>query len=507
MADRHRRLAVLGAAGSGGLAAFGHVPFSLWPLGLAGLALAGVLVARAPRARSAAWRGWAAGTGFFLVTLHWIVEPFLVDIERHGWMAPFALGLMASGLALFWAAAAALGWAAATTPRRRGLALVGALGLAEMLRSVLFTGFPWVLPAYLWTETPVIQWTALIGPHGLGLLTLLLCALVFIAPRRALAGGLLAAALAGLWVTGVMRAAHPDAEEDTAAAVLRLVQPNAAQHLKWRPEMVEFFLDRQIALSAAPPAGGGPPPDLVIWPETAVEFLLERPHGALERMAAALAPGASLAFGVRRLERGRAFNSLAVIDAAATVTHVYDKHHLVPFGEYLPFGELAASLGLFGLAAGPMLGFSPGPGPQVLDLGTAGRAVPLICYEAIFPWAVARAPRRPDWMLQVTNDAWFGTFAGPYQHLAQARVRAIEQGLPLMRVANTGVTAAIDARGHLLAEIPLGQSGAVDIPLPPALPATPYARTGDLPAWIAAMVLLAAVGLGARRKPIDLDRA
>ena len=222
--------------------------------------------------------------------------------------------------------------------------------------------------------------------------------------------------------------------------VIRLVQPNADQSLKWQPDHAGTFFRRHLDLTAVPP--GGKVPDLIVWPETAVPFLLEEPWDGLERMVAA-AGDTPVAFGVQRSEGLRGYNSLAVLgrDAAGApqVLAVYDKHHLVPFGEFIPGGDLLADwLSIPSFAPKEGYGYSAGPGPALLDLGpTLGRVLPLICYEAVFAY-FPRAVDRPGWMLQVTNDAWFGDRSGPFQHLALNRLRSIETGLPLVRVANTG---------------------------------------------------------------------
>ncbi len=280
---------------------------------------------------------------------------------------------------------------------------------------------------------------------------------------------------------GAWRLGQPDPAPTEVA--LRLVQPNADQHLKWDPVQAEAFFTRALELTAAPGA-----PDLVIWPETSVPYLLDEGSGLLTAIAQA-GQGATVAVGIQRVEGARGFNSLAVIAPDGRLTHTYDKHHLVPFGEYMPFGDTLARVGVTAFASQLGNGYSAGVGPQVLDLGPMGRALPLICYEAVFPQDVAAAPERPEWLMQVTNDAWFGTLTGPYQHLAQARLRAIEQGLPLVRAANTGVTAVVDAKGRVLDSLPLGQAGYLDAMLPAPLPPTLYTRWGD---WTA---LLAVAGL------------
>jgi apolipoprotein N-acyltransferase len=282
--------------------------------------------------------------------------------------------------------------------------------------------------------------------------------------------------------------------------VVRLVQPNAAQHLKWDPDLaLEFFL-RQVGFTAAAPPTGAPRPALVVWPEVAVPYALDRADAALERIAAA-AQGAEVALGIQRQDdAGRWFNAMVRLDETGRLADVYDKHHLVPFGEYMPFADLFARWGIFGLAANLAGGFTPGPGPRLVDFGPVGRVLPLICYEVIFPRGIARAGARPDLLLQLTNDAWFGEVSGPWQHLAQARLRAVEQGLPLMRAANTGISAGFDPWGRELGRIALGTAGFVDLPLPRPLPPTPYARWGDWPV-LPALAVLAALGFAVFRRP------
>ncbi|WP_083848182.1 apolipoprotein N-acyltransferase [Oceaniovalibus guishaninsula] len=476
------------------MAGLGQVPFSLVAVSLAGLAAACLLVCRAPSWRGAALAGWLIGTGHFAITLHWIVQPFFIDIARHGWMAPFALLLCAGGFALFWAAAGALAHVTARSPAARALAFATAIALAELARSHVLTGFPWALVGYVWTETPAAQIASLAGSFGLTWITLLLAAAIAIAVMRGWIAGALAFAGALTLPLGLGLALRPPpAPLPADAPLIRLVQPNVPQAEKWDPSKAPGHFDRMLRLTSAPGADG--PPDLIVWPETAVTWRLDPAEPGLARMADA-ADGTPLAFGVERTDGWRFFNSLAVI-SDGRIADVYDKHHLVPFGEFIPLGGLPRLIGLRGYDALDGFGFSAGPGPRLLDLGRAGTALPLICYEAIFPQDVAAAPARPDWLLQITNDAWFGTFSGPYMHLAQARMRSIEQGLPMVRVANTGVSALIDVEGRVLAALPLGEAGRIDARLPPPRPPTIYARTGDLP-WLAAMIALLAVMVALR---------
>lgn len=483
------RQVLAGAAALGALAAAGQAPLGYWWLALPALAGVTLLVASRAAWRPAVLTAWSAGAGYFAAALFWIVEPFMVDAATDGWMAPFALIFMAGGMALFWA----LAGAAAALGRGRAMRALGfALGLAatDLLRGYVFTGFPWALAGHIWIGTPVMQAAAWVGPVGLSLLTTLVAAAPSLAQgRRGRVAATLVAAgvLAGLWLGGTARLAAPLAGAATPVHV-RLVQPNATQSLKWRADKWDEFIARQFDLTAEP---ADRPLDLIVWPETSVPWLLDR-SGTLLADIAAAAGGVPVAVGIQREEGLRYFNSLAFANARGSLTHVYDKWHLVPFGEYVPFGDRLSAFGIAAFAAQSGYGYSAGPGPAVVDLGRAGRVLPLICYEAVFPQDL-RTDTRPDWILQVTNDGWFGDLAGPYQHLAQARLRAVEQGLPLLRTANTGVSAVIDGRGQVLQSLPLNTAGRIDADVPPALPPTPYSRTGDWPATI--LLLAGLLGL------------
>ena len=464
------------AMAAGAALATGQAPLGFWWLAVPGLAVLTALVAAAPGLRLGADRAFWGGAAYFALALSWIVEPFLVDIARHGWMAPFAVVFLSFGLALFWAGAGAL----AHLGRPASLMFAVALAATEYLRGHILTGFPWAIPGQIWTDTPIAQGAALVGADGLTLLTTLVAG--FAASGRI--GGLrVAVVLWGLsWGAGQGRLGSD--EPPDGDVILRLLQPNTAQDIKWDQDVARELFDRLLTMTAAP--GKGPAPDLVIWPETAVPYLLDTAASALSEIGAA-GGSAPVAVGIQRSDGAeRYFNALAFIGPGGQVTALYDKFHLVPFGEYMPFGDtLRDAFGITGLAAAEGNGYSAGPGPRTIDLGPRlGRILPLICYEAVFPGIPRAVAERPDWILQVTNDAWFGTLSGPYQHLAQARLRAIEQGLPLIRVANTGVTAVIDAKGRLRASMALGTAGFLDHALPPALSPTPFARWGDAPLWL-----------------------
>jgi apolipoprotein N-acyltransferase len=465
------RAALLAALG--GLAALGQTPWGLWPLTLLALAAALVLIPGG-RARRAFGAVWLFGLGYFALAMHWIVEPFWVDPDRHGWMAPFALVLMAGGLALFWALGAAL--AVRAIPGRLGLAL--GLIAAEIARSLVLTGLPWALLGHVWLDTPLAQLGAWVGPFGLTALTLLAPALVVIRPRLAGPG---VVALGGLaWA---LMAPGPAGDPASDGPLIRIVQPNIDQAEKWDPALIPGHVGNLIRLS-----GGVQVPALVVWPETALPMLLDEALPILAT-ASAGAGGAPIASGAVRVEGQRYFNTLVLTDRAGEVLARHDKAHLTPFGEYIPFGGWLNLFGLSGLDPESGGGFSAGPGLAPLAIPGIGEMLPLICYEGIFAEEVRPAASGVQALLLVTNDAWFGQNAGPAQHLAQARFRAIELGLPVIRAANTGISAMIDARGRVLRSLPLGVAGAIDMALPAALPPTPYGRFGDWPVVLALLVL------------------
>lgn len=477
-----------GGAVLAGLAlALGDRPFGLWPVALVGLAAGLWLMARPARPGAAAWVGFAFGLGHFALVLDWIVQPFFVDPVRDGWMAPFGMTGMAGGMALFWMLAAGV---AAFAPRWRMLALATAFSTVELARCYVLTGFPWAQPGQVLIGTPLMQLAALVGANGLTAFTIFAAA--GLARLRPVPVALGLAALAAGWAWGTVRLAAP---APAAPGVhLRLVQPNVPELLKWDAALAADHFARLLRETAAPPAPGAPRPDLVIWPETALPYSVERDPGVVGIIVRA-AQGAAVAVGRQRIVGTRGWNTLTVYDPQGRQVASYDKHHLVPFGEYVPLGDLAYTLfGLRAFAAQTGHAFTAGPGPRVLDLGAKlGRVEPLICYEAVFPQDVREVPTRPDWLMQVTNDAWFGTYSGPFQHAAQAQLRAVEAGLPLIRVANTGLTEVIDARGRVLEGLPFDTMGHLDAQLPGKLPAPPYWHWGEGPLilWLAGCAGLA----------------
>ena len=476
----------------------------------------------APRLKCAALIGFWFGFGFFFAGLYWIAEAFLVEPWRHAWLLPFVMTAMPGGMALFFAAACALAIAMWLPGVGRIFALAIAFGLAEFARGHVLTGLPWNLLGYALLGTlPFMQLAALLGVYALSLIAVLLFAspASFFAPAGSgLAGRWPSAALAALmlaalglgYVWGEQRLASAEVA-DTGVRV-RIVQANVDQADKWRPENSEEIFTSYLDLTRS---GGLDAIDLVVWPETAVPFLLADAPDALALIGDVLPQETSLLVGSARLvEEGdaqgglaarRIYNSLLVVDDKGAVLDAYDKRHLVPFGEYLPFQDFLESLGFMQMT-GVRGGFSEGAGSLLLNVPGAPQARPLICYEIIFPDEIASRTERPGWLLNLTNDAWFGSSAGPYQHFHQARVRAVEQGLPLVRGANTGISAEVDPYGRILAEIGLGESGVADANLPHAIAPTLFVQFGSI-LETSLLALAFACWLACRVRPLRLRRA
>ena len=502
---------------AGAATALAFPPFGLLP-GLLGYALLmGLWDAPAPerRLKSAFWRGWLAGTAFFLISTWWVAEAFYVDAQDQGWMAPIAVALLASGLGLFWGAAAALyAWA---RPRGalRPIVFAGCFCLFEWLRGHVLTGFPWDLAGETWRAGSAPSQTAsLVGAYGLGWITVAACAtpslLTLLPPgTRRLRGpggrrenwiavGLATLSIAGLYGYGLIRLAHT-APVSASAPWVRVVQADVDQESKYDEALFRSILGRYVRLTAGPPSSpSGRMPDIVIWPEGAipdsVNDYLAPDSWTRAAITGALKPGQTLLLGGYRLEGPgdppKAYNSLLALrakDGGLAMTGLYDKFRLVPFGEYLPAESLLAPLG-FKKLVHVTDGFDPGPPPRPISPEGMPRVQPLICYERLFPGFVRQGSRiggRPAWIVNVSNDAWFGRTSGPWQHLNIASYRAIEEGLPMVRATPTGVSAVIDAYGRIRPGASLGQGaiGVIDAPLPPPLAPTPFDRWGETIFW------------------------
>ena len=463
----------------------------------------------AERLKTAATIGFCFGFGYFLAGLYWVAEAFLVEPWRHGWLLPFVMTALPGGMALFFAAAAALAMLLWVPGPGRAFALAIAFFLAEFARGHVLTGFPWDLLGYsLLGSLPLMQLAALFGVYGLSLLAVLLFAApatIFAPSQSGLAKGRGTFALAALLLV-LLVAGYGWGERRLQAAGLdntnirlRVVQANIDQAEKWRPEnSVEIFTDY---LELTQSGGGLDGIAIVVWPETAVPFLLADDPEALAAIASVLPEETTLLVGSWRLVeerdaegrfiRNRAYNSVLVVDGEGRITGSYDKIHLVPLGEYLPFQDFLEGLGMMQLT-NVRGGFNVGQKPRLLTIPGAPPVTPLICYEIIFPQEITEAGTHPGWLLNLTNDAWFGSSAGPYQHFHQAQVRAVEQGLPVVRAANTGISAVIDPFGRVRAEIGLGEKGIIDADLPKAGPPTLFVQFGTIVEI--ATLLLAAMG-------------
>lgn len=445
---------------------------------------------------SAAIVGWCFGFGYFLAGLYWIGFAFLVDVKTFGWLMPFAVVGLPAGLALFPGLGLALAQALWTRGPARLLTLALALTASEWLRGHLLSGFPWNAFGYaLAGSLTLAQGSALIGLWGLTFCAVYLFASpavladdkthhgrAWVAPVLALGG------LAALAAYGAVRLAQTPTTF-VSGVRLRIMQPNLPQDDKFNYAAKQQVMSRYLALSeraTEPGSAGLKEVTHLIWPESAFPFFLTREPDALAQVAALLANRTVLITGAARIAEPagdaqglRAFNSIYVIDRDGSILAVYDKVHLVPFGEYLPFQKLLENLGLMQLTK-VQGGFLAGDRRRALALNDAPAFLPLICYEIIFPDEAVPKAERPGWLLNVTNDGWFGNSSGPYQHFQQARVRAIEQGLPLVRAANTGISAVVDPFGRIVAELPLGAEGVLDAGLPQRLEPTLYLRGGDV---------------------------
>ena len=523
-----RRRAIAFAAGAVGALAlppFDATPAALAPMMVAvwlidGSAHAGARGRGALRSiRSAFAAGWWWGFGYFVAGLWWLGAAFLVEADKFAWALPLGVLALPAGLALFPALGFALARLLWSPGPARIFALAVGLGASEWLRAVALTGFPWNdLGMMLGQNLVLAQVASIVGLHGLTLLTIL----IFAAPatladehggRRPLRPAILAlVALGALGAYGAFRLSAPDAAL-VARVKLRIMQPDIAQDADFRPENKDAIMKRYLALSdraTSPTSTGVADVTDLIWPESSFPFLLARDPRALGEIADLLHGGATLITGAARVadpvpgdRRAHYYNAIQVVDRHGALLDRYDKVHLVPFGEYLPFADFFDRLGITQFVHIPG-GFDAGRNEGLLHIPGLPDALPLICYEAVFPREIGSLFRpdekRAAWMLNVTDDAWFGATPGPYQHFAQARLRAIELGLPLVRAANSGVSAIVDGLGRVVAELPLGVEGVLDGGLPVARPPTLFSRFGAVGPAILWILLLAAC-LRAKRRP------
>src|ERR1700760_166106 len=497
---------------AGALSTLAMAPFNAWPVLFLTFPVAvwqidGAGAGPMGGIPAAALTGWCFGLGYVVPGLYWIGNPFLVDASTFAWLMPFAVLGLPAYLALFTGFGFALARLLWTRDASRVLALAISLTIAEWLRGHVLTGFPWNAYGYaLFRPLALAQTASLIGLWGMTFLTVA----IFASPAVLIDGTSRgrkpwiapAAAIAALVAMGVFGAIRLAGEPTRLVSNvrIRIMQPNLQQDVKFNYAAKAAVMQKYLTLSdraSGPQSTGVRDASILIWPESAFPFFLTREADAMAQIAALLPKSTVLITGSVRAPDvppgtriTRAYNSIYVIDHDGNVLSVYDKLHLVPFGEFLPFQDLMEKIGFEQLTR-VQGGFIPGTRRRSMEVPGAPRMLPLICYEAVFPGDVVERGDRPGWIINLTNDGWFGISTGPHQHLQQARLRAVEQGLPLVRAANTGISAVIDPFGRVVARLGLGLGGVVDSVLPPATPPTPYARTGDIPI----MIILAAAWL------------
>ncbi len=490
---------------AGFLSATGFAPLDAWPVTLACLAMLLHLTWHAPTLRSVLLRSWLFGLGHFTLGNNWIQHAFDFQDKMPPVLGYFAVVALALYLAIYPAIAMALAWNfARRVPQRWAepdsgfvFAAAGAWIATEFLRGWAFTGYPWNPLGVIWVPTPVVQLAAWIGTYALSGVTMLIAGALYLAARH----NYRPIAATAVALLAVCLATNPGrVVQDSARPHVRVVQPNIGQEGVSDPGYAGRVFARLIEGSGRP----GATPRLLVWPEGMVNYYIEDGYpGAFYRGAdprwvrgqiggllgprdRAMIGGTALFFD--RGEVTGAGNSVWTVDPAGMLGQRYDKAHLVPYGEYLPMRGLLGPLGLARLVMGD-IDFIPGPGPRTLDVDGFGKAGVAVCYEIIFSGSIVDRAHRPDFLFNPSNDAWFGSW-GPVQHLAQARLRAIEEGLPILRATPTGVSAVIDAYGRLLGTVPAGKEGAIEVPLPAPLPATLFARLGN---WLALIAALASV--------------
>jgi len=492
---------------AGFLSATGFAPLDWWPVTLICIAVLLHLTWHAPGTKSALLRGWVFGVGHFTLGNNWIQHAFDFQDKMPPVLGYFAVILLAIYLAVYPAVAMGLAWRFTQLVKARWnepdlgfvLAAAGAWIVTEYLRGTLFTGYPWNPMGVIWVPTPIAQLAAFTGTYALSGLTLFVAGALYLATQHQYRVPLVTAAL--LLVTGFVL--NPGrVVEDMTRPHVRVVQPNIGQEGVDQPDYAPRVLAKLAEWSGQP----GVAPRLVVWPEGMVNYYVEdgypqrfyrdadprwvrgRIGGLLGPKDRAMVGGNALFFEGDRLTG--AGNSVWTVDPAGMLGQRYDKAHLVPYGEYLPMRTLLAPLGLARLVMGD-IDFIPGPGPRTLDVGGFGKAGVAVCYEIIFSGQIVDRRNRPDFLFNPSNDAWFGSW-GPVQHLAQARLRAIEEGLPILRATPTGVSAIIDAHGRLVGTVPAGQEGAIEAPLPEAAPPTLFSRLGN---WLALIAAFASIVL------------
>ena len=489
--------------------AFAFAPVGLWPLMPLAIAALCELIWRSKNLKEVLGVGWFFGFGQFIISLNWIATAFTYQAAMPAWLGWVGVVLVALYLAIYPSLAAGLAWRFGQVHRfLLMLVLAGAWPVTEWLRGAMFTGFPWNPIGVVFVGTPVLGWAQFIGTYGLSLFLIFVGGTIWLTARghKPARNGL----IGFLGLLAVMYAL-PARTSCCAAKPIRVVQPNIGQEDKWRPGFSEEAARRLALLSIK---AGGARPRLTFWPEAAVTDPLEdartdehQAFASFERSRAAALVGRGeylLTGGLAIFSKDGRFidgaaNSIFVLGQGGKVQSRYDKAHLVPFGEYLPMRPLLSAAGLSRLAPGD-IDFASGPGPRTLALPGWGKVGFQICYEIIFSGNVVDRNDRPDFIFNPSNDAWFGRW-GPPQHLAQARLRAAEEGIPVIRSTPTGISAVIDANGKIVKSLPWQTAGAIDAMLPAAAAPTLFARFGNIiPLLLAFALMIGGIVLGRTRR-------
>ena len=485
MATRNLRQKLFLSFGFGALETLALPPIGLVPVLWAVFPVLVLLLRQAATRRQAFAIGWAHAFGYFAFGLYWMSAAMFVDIGHFWWAVPLSLFSLPAFLALFYGAAALLAWRLGVAGITGALTVALTWFLADYARGHVLTGLPWNLIGYTWDWVlPVMQTASVVGVYGLTLITLVLAVLPAAVSTNkkhnflVWSGGILLIAV--MAIGGDVRLMTTPLE-NVPNVRLRLVQPNVDQANKWKAGQQQANLETLLNFTAAP---SDKPITDVIWPESATGYNLIDDNVMRAGVASVLPRGATLLTGLIRYEQTadetHYYNSFVVIDGKGGIPAIYDKSHLVPFGEYVPFNSVLNVRALASMGAD----FSAGAGPRTLRIESLPPFSPLICYEAIFPGAVVDAHDRPNLMINITNDGWYRITAGPHQHFAIVRMRAVEEGVPLIRAANTGISGVVDPLGHVTASLGLGHKGYVDADLPGALPPTFYAKYRDFPVWL-----------------------
>ncbi len=463
-----------------------------------------VLLSQAPTRWQAFFIGWWFGWGQFMAGLYWIGVAFTIDAQAHAALLPLPVMGLPAFLAIYCGLATLITYLLKASGMNRVLIFSGLWVLAEYARGALFTGFPWNLAGYAWGDVlPMLQWVAFIGIYGLTLMTVLISSLPALLaekdmPQKSKNTAMLITCglLAGMVGIGYIRL-QADPLPPLANSTIRLVQPNIAQADKWKPDLKFGHVKRLTEMSIGD-GSDSPPPRILIWPETAVPFFLTTDNNLKFYLQRFIRKDGALVTGAPRKDtsRKRYWNSVQTLASDGSIVSIYDKRHLVPYGEYLPLHSFLKASGLASLipVLDQMSSFSKGAGGGLLSVPGLPPAAAFICYEVAFPWEVQTGPSA-TWILNVTNDGWFGNTSGPYQHLVITRTRAIEQGKSVVRAANTGISTVIDGYGRIKEKLPLNSQGILDSTIPsPLEQRTLYQQAGEyLPSGLSLLLIVVAL--------------